>query len=269
MPNYICITCGVQYAQTPTPPEPCLICADYRQYVNHDGQHWTTLDDLRRDHRSVFETLEPGLTCIVTEPKFAIGQRPMLVQTSKGNVLWDCNSFIDADTVAAIHELGGVEAIAISHPHFYDSMVEWSRALGDVPIHLPAADKEWVMRPDPNIVFWEGDTHALLNGITVIRCGGHFDGSSVLHWVDGAEGRGLLLTGDTIQVVADRRYVTFMSSYPNQIPMSAKKVTRIVDAVEPFAFDWIYGGWAGKVVNADAKNAVKRSAERYIRAISD
>ena len=28
-------------------------------------------------------------------------------------------------------------------------MVEWSRALGGVPIHLHAADRQWVMRADP------------------------------------------------------------------------------------------------------------------------
>ena len=54
--------------------------------------------------------------------------------------------------------LGGSAAIAISHPHYYASMVDWSRAFGGVPIYLHAADRPWVMRPDPAIVLWEGDT---------------------------------------------------------------------------------------------------------------
>ena len=29
-----------------------------------------------------------------------------------------------------MNELGGIAAIAISHPHYYTSMVEWSRAFG-------------------------------------------------------------------------------------------------------------------------------------------
>lgn len=47
-----------------------------------------------------------------------------------------------------------------------------------------------------------------------------------------------------------------------------KKVRRIVAAVEPFEFERIYGAWWGKTVFTDAKAAVRRSAERYIRAIS-
>ena len=53
--------------------------------------------------------------------------------------------------------MGGIKAIAISHPHYYSSMVEWSRAFGGVPIYLHAADRQWVMRPDHAIVFWEGE----------------------------------------------------------------------------------------------------------------
>ena len=93
-----------------------------------------------------------------------------------------------------------------------------------------------------------GRHRIILPGLTLVRCGGHFTSSTVLHWADGAEGRGALLTGDTIAVALDRRYVTFMRSYPNLIPLSAAAVRRIVAAVEPFAFDRIYGGWWDYVV---------------------
>ena len=43
----------------------------------------------------------------------------------------------------------------------------------------------------------------------------------MLHWPAGANGKGALLTGDIIQVVQDRRYVSFMRSYPNLIPLGA------------------------------------------------
>jgi hypothetical protein len=66
-----------------------------------------------------------------------------------------------------------------------------------------------------------------------VRCGGHFPGSAVLHWADGADGRGALFTGDTIQVVSDRRWVSFMYSYPNLIPTNAATVRQIVAAVAP------------------------------------
>ena len=269
MPNYICVTCGVQFAATTNEPDRCPICEDDRQYIGHNGQQWTTLDALRADHKNVLRTVEPGLTGICTEPKFAIGQRPLLIQSPHGNVLWDCNSLIDDATVAAVNGLGGVSAMAISHPHFYDSMVEWSRAFGDAPIFLHAANREWVMRPDKAVVFWDTPTHELSPGVTLVRCGGHFPGSTVLHWDAGADGRGALLTGDTIQVVADRRWVTFMYSYPNTIPLNARAVRGIADAVAPFDFDRIYGGWWDTIVAADAKAAVQRSADRYIAAIRD
>jgi hypothetical protein len=59
------------------------------------------------------------------------------------------------------------------------------------------------MRPDKAIVSWEGETRTLAEGLTLIRCGGHFEGGTVLHWAGGAEGRGALLSGDIIQVVPE------------------------------------------------------------------
>jgi len=181
-------------------------------------------------------------------------------------VLWDCISFLDATTVAEVHRRGGIAAIAISHPHFYSSMIEWSRAF-DAPIYLHAENRPWVMRPDAAVQFWHDDAQELLPGLTVLRSGGHFPGSSVLHWADGAGGKGALFTADTIMVVADRRFVTFMYSYPNYIPLNARAVRGIVAAVEPVAFDRIYGSWPGSIVAEDAKAAVRRSAERYIAHI--
>ena len=263
---FMCKTCGVQFAATDAPPQRCPICDDERQYVGPNGQQWTTLAALRDGYHNVIKPIAPGLTGIGTHPGFAIGQRALLVQTPAGNVLWDCISLLDDPTIAAVRALGGIAAIAISHPHFYSSMVEWSHVF-DAPVYLHAADRQWVMRPDPAIVFWEGETHPLMEGITMIRCGGHFAGSAALHWAAGAEGRGALLTGDTLQVVSDRRFVTFMHSYPNSIPLPAAAIRRIVGAVEPFAFDTLYGGWWDRIVAPDAKGAVARSAERYTRMI--
>ena len=122
------------------------------------------------------------------------------------------------------------------------------------------------MRPDPLIQLWDDETKAIADGLTLIRCGGHFAGGTVLHSHNGAEKEGIL-SGDIIQVVQDRRWVSFMYFYPNLIPLPAAEVRQIVAAVEPFSFDRIYGAWWKKVVPSDAKAAVARSAERYIRAI--
>jgi hypothetical protein len=181
-------------------------------------------------------------------------------------VLWDCIALLDDATIAIITALGGLSAVAISHPHYYTTMVEWGRAFG-CPVYLHAADREHVMRPDRALRFWEGETDALGDGLTLIRCGGHFEGGTVLHWAGGAGGKGALLSGDIVQVIPDRRYVSFMRSYPNLVPLSMGAVDHIVTALEPHAFERIYGAWWDAHVLTDAKAALRRSAQRYRSAI--
>jgi hypothetical protein len=260
------MTCGTQFAATAEPPNHCPICEDERQYIGWEGQKWTTLAALQKSHHNVYKSEEAKMMGIGTSPSLAIGQRALLVQTAEGNLLWDCITLLDEPTIAIVKAAGGIQAIAISHPHYYSCMVEWAQAF-DAPIYLHAAEEQWVMRPDASIDFWQGETRSLFGGLTLIRCGGHYDGGQVVHWPEGAEGKGALLTGDILQVVSDRRYVSFMYSYPNLIPLSASKVQQIVNAVEPFAFDRIYGAWWGRVVMEGAKRAVARSAARYIQAI--
>jgi len=267
MSRYICATCAAQFAESDSPPAACPICDDERQYVGWDGQQWTTLDDLRADHRTLIKEEEPNLIGIGVEPAFAINQRALLVQTPEGNALWEASPFIDDAAIEAVRAHGGIRAIAISHPHMAASMVEWSHAFDHAPIYLHATDRAWVQRPDPAIVHWEGDTHALGDGLTLIHCGGHFEGSAALHWQSGAEGRGALLAGDTLYVTQDRRHVSFMRSYPNHIPLNAAAVRHVAAMVEPYPYDRIYSAWFGRAIVSDAKAAVKRSAERYIQAI--
>jgi hypothetical protein len=160
---YICGTCGTQFPPATHPPQNCPICEDERQYVGLKGQQWTTLQALQQDHHNLIRTVEPGLIGIGTSPTFSIGQRALLVQNPGGNVLWDCISLIDETTITLVKALGGISAIAISHPHFYSAMIEWSRAF-NAPIYLHAANREWVMRPDPAVIFWSGETQALPGG---------------------------------------------------------------------------------------------------------
>lgn len=265
MPAYICVTCGVQHAEGDAPPHSCAICLDERQYVGWHGQQWTTLAELRgRGTRNEVTAEAHNLTSIGTTPTFAIGQRALLVQTPHGNILWDCQSFLDDATVIAVRALGGVQAIAISHPHFYGVNIEWSRAFADAPVYIHAADAAWVMRPDPRVQLWQGDAIEPLPGLSLLRLGGHFDGAAVLHWPAGAAGAGAVLCGDTIQVVMDRRWVSFMYSYPNLIPLDPATVQQIADTLRGYPFETLYGAWNGRVVTADGLAAVQRSAERYI-----
>jgi hypothetical protein len=268
MPNFICTTCGTQHAEGEQPPAACAVCDDDRQYLKVTGQQWTTHDKLRITNRNSIRFEAQRLIGIGVQPHFAIGQRALLVRTAKGNVLWDCVPLLDPALVEMVRAFGGISSITISHPHYYTSMVEWSRAFGDVPIYLHVADRQWVMRPDKAIVFWDGETKPLGGSLTLVRCGGHFAGGTVLHWPEGAGGNGALLTGDIIQVVADRKHVSFMYSYPNYVPLSAGSVERIVQAVAPFEYDKVYGAFWDTVVERDGKAAVTRSAERYLRAIS-
>ncbi len=262
----ICRTCGVQY-ELDADLQHCPICEDERQYVPPAGQAWTTLEQMRSGGTS--SVLEPeihGLTGIGTDPRFAIGQRALLVPGDGGNLLWDCVTYLDENTVRAVADRGGVSAIAISHPHYYGSMIDWSEAFGGVPIYVHARDEQWVQRRG-NVVFWDEDTVEVLPGRTLLRAGIHFAGGTILHWPDGAEGRGALCSGDIFQVVEDRRWVSFMYSYPNYIPEHPDTIRRAVRMVDPLAFDVIYGAWWGKVVTADAKAAVVRSADRYLQHI--
>ncbi len=258
----VCVTCGVQFSDAPAVPPACPICEDPRQYVPAEGQAWITLEELRADHRNEVRA-EGELVGIGTDPAFAIGQRALLVPLGERNVLWDCITLLDEDTAAEVERRGGLAAIAISHPHYYSAMVEWAHRF-DCPVLLHEDDRVWVMRPDPAIALWSGETRALGDGLTLIRCGGHFAGGTVLHR---DVGEGALLSGDIVQVIPDSSHVSFMYSYPNLIPLPEPKVRRLAAALEPFAFGQIYGAWWGRFIPRDGKEIVRRSAERYIRAL--
>jgi glyoxylase-like metal-dependent hydrolase (beta-lactamase superfamily II) len=267
VPLPICATCGVQYDDAHRAGERCRICEDERQYVGWSGQQWTTLEELAASGRHGDVRREgDGPWGVGIEPAVGIGQRALLVPGDGGNVMWDCVGYIDDGLVAAVAERGGVAAIAISHPHFYGVAVEWSAAFGDAPIYIHAADREWWPR-DGNVVFWDGDTREILPGRVLVNCGVHFAGGQVLWARDDGAGRPAVFSGDIFTVVMDRRWVSFMYSYPNLIPESPEVIERAVRLVEPYDFDVIYGAWWGRVVTRDAKAALRRSADRYLRRI--
>ncbi|WP_218824236.1 MBL fold metallo-hydrolase [Pontibacter ummariensis] len=231
--------------------------------MNWNGQSWTTLKKLQITHANQFKKAELGLYEIWTAPDFGIGQRALLLQTPEGNILWDCISLLDEATVEIVEKLGGIKAIAISHPHYYSSMVEWAQAF-DAPVYIHEKDREWIMRPDEHIQFWSGSTLALLGGTRLIHVGGHFPGSFVLHWPKGANGRGALLTGDILNVEMNRSQLSFMYSYPNHFPLPEKAILYIKDAMEGLAFDRIYSAWNRKVAYENGRQIFDTSVERYL-----
>jgi len=241
-----------------------VICADERQWVPPGGQRWTTLAELAAaGHRSDVRAVEPGLTGIGAEPPFAIGQRSLLVSTPAGNLLWDPSGFIDGAAVTAVREAGGLSFVTASHPHFHGAIAEWAREFG-AEILVPVDDAAWLRAGEGQQVRMWYETLTVLPGVTLIQCGGHFPGSAVVHWADGADGRGVLLSGDTIFVTPGEERVTFVWSAPNRLPLSAAAVRGVAEAVRPYAFDRIYGGWWTPVLRSDAWETVRRSAVRYI-----
>jgi hypothetical protein len=243
MQTYICVTCGTQFAPSSEPPPGCPICLDERQYVGAGGQRWTTSGELGEAHHSRVEEIEPGLVGVGVEPSFAIGQRALHVES----LLWDCVPLVDDPGVE------GIETIAISHPHYYTTMVDWAERF-DARVLLHEADREWVMRPSPRIEYWSGERQKISDALELVRLG--------------ADGRGVLLSGDILQVVSDRNWVSFMWSYPNLIPLPVAEIERIRAVVESLDFDRIYGAWWDRVIEEDAKAKVLRSADRYVDAIT-
>ena len=259
---WLCPTCAVEYPDTEKPPETCPICSDDRQYVGPEGQRWTTLTELHQtDRHGAVTELEPGLFGVTVEPAVGIGQQAILVRTPAGNLLWDPTGYVDDDLVASVADHGGVAAIAASHPHMFGVQVEWSRRFAGAPVWVNAADADWVQRADPVIRTWE-DHAEPVPGVNLHRIGGHFPGSAVAH-LTGADGRGVLLSGDTVAGTPGQRWVSFLRSYPNKIPLSATVVGVLADRLGTLSYDRLYDNFDGRVTG-DADARVQRSAERYV-----
>lgn len=254
----LCATCGVE---NDTGERLCAICDDERQYLPPGGQRWSTLAERAADGcRIEITEREPRCWALHATPKADIGQSALLVRTDAGNLLWDVPGYIDDAAIEAVRELGGVAAVMASHPHMYGCQLEWARAFG-ARVYVAEADRSWVRRWGEEIVTWS-EPFEVLPGIRAVQPGGHFPGSTVAAWSAGADGRGVLLAGDTCGAVPDQGWVTFMRSYPNSIPLSAAVVTRVAGTILDLDFDRLYDNF-GRQVPARAMDAVRRSAERY------
>lgn len=265
MQNFICTTCGTQYEAVNNEPEQCMICTDERQYVLPSGQKWTTLNDMQTEKiwRNDIKQKSERIVSITTTPKFAIGQTAYYIQTKELNILWDCITYLDSPTIAKLKQRGGIDLIAISHPHYYSTMNTWARMF-DAPIYLHEHDAKWIAESSDYIQTWSGDTLQLTEDVSLHCLGGHFSGGTVLHW---NKENGTLFSGDIIQILPDLQWVSFMYSYPNLIPLPAKKVKQIANDVRTIPFKTMYGAF-NRVITHDANDIVQRSANRYIQALN-
>lgn len=266
MPTYICVTCGVQYGDSARPPDQCIICNEERQYVKPEGQAWTTLAEMQTggSYRNGFSKISDDLFAVATHPKFAIGQTAYLIKTSGFNLLWDCITFLDEETIRYIKQEGGIDAIALSHPHYYSAQVEWAEIF-DAKIYLHEDDRQFVTRDSKRIHYWKGDVLSLHPNLSLHRLGGHFKGAAIAHC---AKGGGTIFSGDVIRVAADRNWATFMYSYPNFIPLSASVVGRMANGLKELKFEQLYDAFY-KVMETGAKEKVLNSADRYMAALHD
>jgi len=260
--NFICTTCGIQYEASEEPPLFCPICNDDRQYIGPGGQTWTILSQINRQYKNIIERIEPDVFAIYTTPPFGINQRAHLIRTPGGNILWDCITNLDPSTIEIIQKLGGIKAIAVSHPHYFSTIIEWAHAF-DASIYIHSNDSEWLGRRGDSIILWEGISQQLWEGIKLICCGGHFPGASVLYL---PRGKGSVFSGDTIQVAPNLNTVSFMYSYPNMIPLPEKAILQIRDSLKDLEYESVFGAF-GLYIRENAKKAVSFSIDRYLKIL--
>ncbi len=268
MTIYVCSTCGTAYPPVAAAPAHCPICDDERQWVPFEGQKWTTAEQIDRHYSHAWQLHEPGLFSLHPTPELGIGQRAFLLQTPHGNILWDCTALLDDATKALVQSLSGLAHIAVSHPHYYTRMQDWSAAFGNVPIHLHAADRSWVVRPSPAIHFWKGESLDLVPGVQLACLGGHFPGATVLHWNGTHDRTGVVLVGDTLQITPDSTHLSFMWSYPNLLPLGASDVRHIGARLDTLAFDRMYGAFPGQQIRQGGKRVVAQAVKRYLERLS-
>ncbi|WP_415853753.1 hydrolase [Sinomonas sp. G460-2] len=258
-----CAACGVEFGpDRDALPEVCPICDDERQYVPATGQAWITQAEWASRAEVRVAELGPDQWGI-TAQNVGISQTMQLVRTPAGVLLWDPTGFVDLGTAEFIRSLGTVLAIVASHPHMYGAQVAWSRALGDPPVLVNAADGAWVQRRDPVLKEWAG-TLALADGLELRTLGGHFPGSAIAHWSAGADGGGVVLAGDTIMVNSDRQTVSFLRSYPNRIPLSGAVVERIARDMSELSYRQLWSNF-GIAITDGADLKVQQSAQRQIQ----
>ena len=216
----ICVTCGVQFGAD---ADSCPICEDPRQYVPVSGQAWTTLEELRSEHRNVIRDEGSFVghrhraslchrSARAARPR-AVRERPLGLRHAArrrhgGGGREPRRAGRDRDLTSALLLVDGRVGRALRLP---DPSARGGSPVGDARV---APDRVLVRRhPRPR----RDDADPLRRALR----GRH-----------GAASRHELLAGDIVQVIPDRAWVAFMYSFPNFIPLPAAAVQEIADALE-------------------------------------
>ncbi|PWW73292.1 hypothetical protein C7212DRAFT_353919 [Tuber magnatum] len=271
----VCRACGTQFDTSDRNVlKNCRICDDPRQFIPPTGQEFTTLAEMKGNYETMMapDQTNGSIISLWTEPKFAIGQRAFLIKTPHGNVLWDLITYLSDEDIRRIDQEGGIQAIVISHPHYYTTHNLWAKTFG-CPVYLAVEDREWLCREDSQgRVFIEGNEKEIIKGVTAIKVGGHFPGSLVLHWGD------RLFIADSFITVPSALYhegrlpgtasFSFMWSIPNMIPMPPQAIVNIWKALKSYKFTTTHGAFTGMDVrDSRVKARLLESAKIAIRAM--
>ncbi|KAF4122026.1 Lactamase B [Geosmithia morbida] len=297
----ICRTCGTQFPSSDrNSTRTCHICDDARQFVPQTGQSFTTLDELRRDgHANVFtpyhyktragtssstgnDESDAEIIFIETQPKVGIGQRAALIRTQGGNVLWDCLTLLDDETTCRVRGLGGIDAMVISHPHYYTTHAQWARTFG-CRVYVASEDECWATMPCARRVGLTRTATDVLEGVTAIKLGGHFPGSMVL--LSG----GHLFVADTLVTTPSgmgdwsvdgagrargrppgMNTFAFMWSIPNMIPLRAEELVRMWGVLRGYEFRATHGAFAGTdIEDGEIRERVRESMAIQAASMGD
>ncbi|PWN71517.1 MBL fold metallo-hydrolase [Chryseobacterium phosphatilyticum] len=257
----LCTACGTQFPEHYN-EELCAICNEERQYIPVTGQTWTTHDRLLTTHTTNIVKLNDHLYEITITPGFAIGQRAFLVISKSGNILWDCVPLLDQHVIDFINEKGGLQAIAISHPHYYSNMNDWAEEF-KCSLYIHKNDEQYISEKGNRIKLWEGDEMPLWDDIKIVNIGGHFAGSSILLHKSMSE-KGTLLSGDTMYLSPNLKHFAIMYSYPNRIPLPVAEIKRIKKRLEDLEFDAVYGFYSYQNLTKNVKQILNNSIEKYL-----
>jgi len=257
----LCTACGTQFPEH-YKEKLCAICNEERQYIPSAGQTWTTHDQILTTHTTDIVKLNDHLYEIVITPRFAIGQRAFLVLSESGNILWDCIPLLDQKVIDFINEIGGLQAIAISHPHYYSNMNDWAEQF-KCPIYIHKKDEQYISDKGNRIKLWEEDEMPLWDDIKIINIDGHFAGSSILLHQNMSE-KGTMLCGDTMYLSPNLQHFAIMYSYPNRMPLPVSEIKRIKKRLEVLEFDAVYGFYSYQNLTKNVKQILNNSIEKYL-----
>ncbi len=262
----VCTTCGVKYEKEHNEGTSCKICTDDRQYLIDDTQHWTSLHALQASHAVRQVEITPEVSSFTLVPNFAIGQRALFIQSPTGNVLWDCIPLLTPQIIDYIHAAGGLEAIAISHPHYYSNMHLWADTF-QCPIYIHQADESFVADSKAHVKFWSGPELDISNSFKLIHTPGHFPGSTILHTQIPSLGDSIFI-GDSLYLSKDRKHLSAMHSFPNVIPLSNQETLHVFDTVSSYSFDAIFGAFAFQNIFTGGREVFEASHARYKKAFN-